>query len=204
MLHPARISWINGLKQPVSKDSSFQTKVVVKCWLLFHSVSVHKLVQVVSSRFGVRFCPTLMRRISARLIATVDLSTCLYSTGAARAAEPVASLRRNSRNQAIALRTWHGSIFEKHNKDTQKTDASEGARWKMKSAGTCCEDEHRTNIRGCATAAAAQVKKLLFLCRKIRQLCPCQHGLYCIECIMNVYTRPNRNDVISHPCTQQS
>lgn len=175
MLHPDRISRINGLTQPVSKDSTFQTKVVVKCWLLFHSESVYKLVQVVSSRFGVRFCPILKRRISDLLIATVDLSTWLYGVGAVHATEPVASLRRNSRNQAITLRAWHGSIFEKQNKDTQKTDASEGERWKMKSAGTYCEDEHRTNIRGRATAAAAQVEKLLFPCyfRKIRQQCPC-------------------------------
>lgn len=145
-----------------------------------------------------------IRRISARVIATVGLSTCLYSAGAVRAAEPVASLWRNSGNHAIALRTWHGSIFEKQNKDTQKTNASEGERRKMKSAGTYCEDEHRTNIRGRATAAAAQVEKLLFLCyfRKIRQLWPCQHSLFALNaswtCI-NV-----RNSVISHPCTQQS
>lgn len=204
MLHPARISWINGLKQPVSKDSSFQTKVVVKCWLSFHSASVYKLVQVVSSRFGVRFCPTLMRRISACLIATVDLSTCLYSAGAVRAAEPVASLRRNSRNQAIALRTWHRSIFEKQNKDTQKTDRSEGEGWKMKSAGTYCEDEHRTNIMSNGSGSTGVKAFIPMLLQKNQTALPMSTQFVCIERIMNVYTRPNQNYIISHPCTQQS
>lgn len=123
------------------------------------------------------------------------------------AAGPVASLRRNSGERAIALRARHGSIFEKQNRDAQKTGASEGERRKAKSAGTYCEDERRTNIRGRATAAAAQVVKLLFPCyfRKIRRRCPCQRSLFVLNvpCI-HVYTRPNRSYVIYHPCTQQS
>lgn len=185
MLHPATISRINVLKQPVSEDSSFETKVVVKCWLLFHSASVYKLVQVVSSRFGVRFCPTLMRRISARFIARVDLSTCLYSAGAVRAAEPVASFRRNNRNQAIALRTWHGSIFEQQNKDTQKTDASEEERdgkWNL--LARIVRMNTGQISEGGSTGGNAFIPVLL---QKNQTVMPMSTHV-CIECIMNVHT----------------
>lgn len=66
----------------------------------------------------------------------------------------------------------------------------------MKSAGVYCEDEHRTNIRGRATAAAPQVEKLLLLAllQKNQTSMPTLTQFVSASCIY----------VISHPCTQQS